>query len=651
MSIDVRCINNIRKLSVETIAKSNSGHPGICLGAAPILHTLFTRHLNFVASDVNWPNRDKFVLSAGHGSALLYTMLHLSGVNITIDDLKQFRQKGSLTPGHPEYRFTPGVEMTTGPLGQGISTAVGMAIANKHLETKFNKEDITLLDNKVYVLCGDGDLQEGVTMEAVSLAGRLCLNNLIVLFDSNDIQLDGPTSLAVCDNIKGKFEAMNWNYLYVSDANDVTKVDEAISNAKLSQDKPTIIEIKSIIGYGAKNQGTASVHGKPLNKEAIKELAETLDVHTNEFEVEQCCYDYYKQTIVTRSLEKRLNFLANLNSYKEKYANDYKLFEEIFNDKLELTDVEDLNIYEVGTKISTRKVMGQIIDKLNVKLPNMIGGSADLVSSTMVKGADGNFDLDNRLGRNINFGVREHAMGAIVNGLTLSHMRGFGAGFFVFSDYLKPAIRLAALMKINSLFLFSHDSLCVGEDGPTHQPIEQLAGLRAMPNLNVMRPADAKEMTAALLLGTKYNKYPSLIVSSRQDLEVLAETNVSLVSKGAYVAYEPNGKVDKVIVTCGSELELCIKVAKELALENVFVRVVSMPSMFLFEKQSEEYKEEILLKGVDTLAVEMAASMSWYKYANRVFGVDTFGESMPLKDIYGEYGFTVENIKNVLLNK
>lgn len=650
--IDEKSVNTIRVFSAEMITKAKSGHPGICLGAAPIMHTLFTRYINIDSESPNWFDRDRFVLSAGHGSALLYVMLHLSGFEISVEDLKEFRQLGSLTPGHPEYKHTPGVEITTGPLGQGISTAVGMAIAEKHLGAKFNRPDLEIVNHYTYVLCGDGDLQEGVTMEACSLAGRLQLEKLIVLFDSNDVQLDGPTSLATSDNIKGKFEAMGWNYLLVEDGNNCEEIAKQIEEARNNTShKPTIIEIKTLIGYGAENSGESSVHGKPLSIEGLKILRENLGVKGEEFTIPEDVYNYYQKNVIARGNMANSHWNSELAQYEKKYPEDYEKFMHYMYNDFEVTDYELLPEYEVGTKVSTRKVMGAVTTALGRQVENMIGGSADLVSSTMVKGNEGNFDVDNYVGRNINFGVREHAMGAIVNGLTLSGLKGFGAGFFVFSDYMKPAIRLAALMKIPSIFLFSHDSVCVGEDGPTHQPIEQLANLRAVPNLNVVRPADAKEMTVAMLSAIdNNNEYPTVITSTRQDVEVLAETDAEGFGYGAYIAYETSKKkVDRIVISCGSELALCINAAKELEKEGIGVRVVSMPSMFIYERQTEEYKEKILPKHITKrLAVEMGASMPWYKYASKVLSIDTFGSSMPIKEIFDYYGFTVENVKSLI---
>lgn len=644
--IDLKCINTLRVVGAEMIHKANSGHPGIVLGAAPMVHTLFTRHLNINCQDEQWFNRDRFVLSAGHGSALLYLLLHLSGFAIGMDDLKNFRQKGSITPGHPEYGHTPGVEITTGPLGQGLASAVGLAIAESYLSAKFNKNDLSIIDHYTYVLCGDGDLQEGIAMEAMSLAGHLGLKKLIVLYDSNDVQLDGEVSLVNTEDTQMKMEAMGWQYLKVEDGNNVDDIDKAISFAKGSTTKPTLIEIKTIIGYGAPNSGESSVHGKPMSAEDIQALRKFLGYTVPEFEIVDAVKEFYDTNVVKRGYDANSSWNHQLIQYAREYPQDYKLLCDFMYNEVKLSDYEGMPSYEIGTKESTRKVMGKLLDWLSIKLPNIIGGSADLTASTMVKGADGIYGQANPLGRNIKYGVREHAMAAITNGITLhGGLKGFCSGFFVFSDYLKPAVRLAAIMHLPSLFFFSHDTVCVGEDGPTHQPVEHLTMFRSMPNTNVFRPADAVEMTSAMLLAFAETDCPTVIVSSRQTLLNLDCTNFEGVSKGAYIAFEPKGTPGYALITCGSELTLCIDVAKRLEQEQIFVRVVSMPSMFLFEKQSKEYKEAVLPKRMKKrMAVEMGSSMSWYKYASKVHGIDVFGSSMPLKCIHEEYGFTVEEI-------
>jgi transketolase len=627
------------------ITKAKSGHPGIVLGAAPIIHTLYTRHIRVKAEDEKWFNRDRFVLSAGHGSTLLYMMLHLSGFKVSLDDLKNFRQKGSLTPGHPEYGHTSGVEITTGPLGQGVATSVGLAIAENYIAAKFNKPNLDIMNHYTYVLCGDGDLQEGVAYEAMSLAGHLGLGKLIVLYDSNDIQLDGEVSLAMSDDTEKKFEALGWQYLKVSDGNDVDLIDDAIKEAKKNTGKPTIIEIKTTIGFGAPNSGESSIHGKPMSKEDISVLRNNLEYDEPELEFPDDVKAFYAQNVKERGYQADSEWNELLSVYSQDYTKDYADFLNFMDETFEIEDIDSIPTWNPGTKESTRKVMGKVIDWLSSELPNIIGGSADLCSSTMVKGADGNYGPQNPLGRNIRYGVREHAMAAITNGITLhGGLRGYCSGFFVFSDYLKPAVRLAALMHLPSLFFFSHDSVCVGEDGPTHQPIEQLTMFRSTPNVNTVRPADAKEMTSALIQAFGKNTYPTVITSSRQAVLNLEETSAEEAKKGAYIVYTPSKPAKNVIISFGTELAACIDAAKALDEKKIYATVVSMPSQFLFDQQSEEYKETILPKNLRKVAVEMGATMSWYKYADIVKGIDTFGASMPIDEIYATYGFRVEDL-------
>ena len=642
-STDKLCIDALRVVGAEMITKAKSGHPGIVLGAAPIAHTLFTKHIRVNADDDKWFNRDRFILSAGHGSALLYEILHLSGYDISLDDLKNFRQKGSKTPGHPEYGHVQGVEITTGPLGQGIASSVGFAIAEDFLAAKFNKPNMNVIDHYTYVLCGDGDLQEGISMEAASLAGHLNLKKLIVLYDSNDVQLDGDVSQANSEDVKMKFEAMNWNYIKVSDGNNVDSIDAAIKSAKKAN-KPTIVEIKTIIGFGAPNSGESSVHGKPMPEEDIKALRKNLGYNGPELEYPDDVINFYKKNVIERGANAETRWNELVNDYSVSYPEEYEELTKFMYNDFDL-DISDMPKYEIGSAESTRKEMGKYIDYLSSKLPNIIGGSADLSSSTMVKGADGIYGPSNPLGRNIKFGVREHAMAAIINGITLhGGLRGFCAGFFVFSDYLKPAVRLAAIMQLPSVFLFSHDTICVGEDGPTHQPVEQLTMFRSMPNTNVIRPADATEMAQAMLLAFANNTYPTVVTSSRQALPNLEYTSAEGVNKGAYLAYSSSKNPDLILISCGSELSITIDAAKKLKEEKINCNVVSMPSMFLFDKQSKEYKEELLPSKTCKLAVELGATMPWYKYADEVYGLDEFGASMPIKYIHDTYKFTSDDI-------
>ena len=645
-SIDTLSVNALRVVGAKIITKAKSGHPGIVLGSAPILHTLFTRFININPDDDKWFDRDRFILSAGHGSCLLYELLSLSGYGLSIDDLYNFRQKGSITPGHPEYGHTKGVEITTGPLGQGIATSVGMAIAENHMASKFNKSDIKIINHYTYVLCGDGDLQEGITQEAISLAGHLGLNKLIVLYDSNDVQLDGDVNLANTENVKGKVEAMGWNHILVKDGNDCDAIAEAIKEAQKSETKPTMIEIKTIIGYGAPNSGESSVHGKPMPEEDIVKLIKNLEYpygDMDDFPSE--VKEFYMTNVKERGYKVCSSWNEKVNQYRISYKEDYKDLEKFMYDGYSLNELDGIPTWDKTMQPASRDVCGKVLDYLSAKLPNIMGGSADLTASTKVKGADGIYGQSNPLGRNIKFGVREHAMAAIANGITLhGGMRGFCSGFFVFSDYLKPAVRLAAIMHLPTVFMFSHDTVCVGEDGPTHQPIEQLTMFRSMPNTNVIRPADAKEMSAAMVYAFKNKKDPVIITSTRQGLPTLDDTKEEGLEKGGYVVYKPSKKATYTIVAAGSEVALAIDAAKKLEEDGIYATVVSMPSFYLFDLQSEDYKKSIIPDKSKTFALEMGSTLSWYKYANVVKGIDTFGSSMPLKYIFDYYGFNVDGV-------
>lgn len=638
-----KAIQSIRFLGIDAINKANSGHPGVVLGAAPMIYTLFTRHMNIDVRKPNWENRDRFVLSVGHGSMLLYAINHLIGYKISMNDIKNFRQLGN-TPGHPEYGHTEGVETTSGPLGQGIANAVGMAISETHLGSKFNTDKHKIVDHYTYVLCGDGDLQEGVAMEAMSLAGHLGLEKLIVLFDSNDIQLDGDLNLAFSENHEEKFKAIGWNYLQVEDGNDVEAIDKAILQAKDQKDKPTIIEVKTIIGYGSSNEGTSKVHGAPLGFEEAEKLRRYFNWEYEPFVIPRDVYDHFEKLATRRGINKRKQWLKTFKTYSEENIEKAKQYDLFFNQEFKL-DLNKTAKIDFKENDATRNVSGQIIDKVSEQHLNLIGGSADLTASTKAKGSDGHFSKYNRAGRNINFGVREHAMGAIVNGITLhGGLKAFGGGFFVFSDYMKPALRLSAIMQIPSIFVFTHDSIAVGEDGPTHQPVEQLTGLRAIPNFNVIRPADARETIAAWSIALESKNTPTSIVLTRQNVFNGYDTKIGEVSKGAYIVSKEKEELDGIIITCGSELELAMAAKDDLYQKGIDVRVVSMPSQFLFEKQTQKYKKEILPKRAKIVAIEMASSMSWYKYTQNVIGLDVFGASAPASSVIEHCKFDKKSI-------
>ena len=648
-NIEKLTIDTIRFLGVDAVNKANSGHPGIVIGAAPMAHTLFTKHLNIHPKMNRWINRDRFILSAGHGSALLYALNHLSGYKISIDDLKNFRNYPGNTAGHPEFGHTDGVETTSGPLGQGISNAVGMAIAEAHLGARFNEEGFNIFDHYTYVLVGDGDLQEDVALEAISLAGHLGLGKLIVLFDSNDIQLDGETKLAISEDVKKKFEAQNWHYTKVDDGEDIQAVHRAIQRSKKVTNKPSIIEVKTIIGRGTSMAGTSKAHGAPIGTEEREKLAKHLDYNYAPFEVDEAVYDFYKRKVTNRGKRAYNKWFKNLKAYKEAYPEKFELLQQFLEGKVNI-DLSSLN-YEAGSKEATRNVLGKALELASKQNLNIIGGSADLTTSTKAKGNDGDFNQNNLLARNINFGVREHAMGAIVNGMTLhGGLKAFSGAFFVFSDYMKPPIRLAAMMKIPSIFIFSHDSVAVGEDGPTHEPIEQLVGLRSIPDLNVIRPADANETKAALEIALESQDTATAIITTRQSVLNLENTHKEGVLKGAYIVSKEQSKLDGILLASGSEVGLAYETQQLLRKQGVDVRVVSMPSHHAFLLQSEAYRSKILPANVKTLAIEMGSSYSWYRFTPHIYGIDTFGISANLNVVLDHFGFNKEKVAEAFLN-
>ena len=635
-------VNAVRFLGVDAINKANSGHPGIVLGAAPMAYSLFVNELRINPKNSSWFDRDRFILSAGHGSALLYAINHLSGYDISLDDLKNFRQVGN-TPGHPEYGYTDGVETTSGPLGQGISNAVGMAIAESHLAARFNKPNFDVINHYTYVICGDGDLQEGVALEACSLAGHLGLNKLIVLWDSNDIQLDGPTSLATSDDVAMKFKSMNWHYQLVEDGEDLEGVHKAILNAKAALDKPSLIEVKTVIGRGVSYEGTAKTHGSPIGDKERTHAAEKLGWNYAPFEVPAHVYELFNKKITNRGeiLNQEHNHL--LSEYEKEYPELHKELMQFLNGKVKLNYKKYQKLI-AKSKDATRNVSGIVLNQLSKENKNIIGGSADLTGSTKAKGADGDFTNENRLGRNINYGVREHAMAAINNGIALhGGLKVFAGAFFVFSDYCKPSIRLSALMGLPVTYVFTHDTVAVGEDGPTHQPIEQLVGLRAIPGLNVLRPADANETIASWKLAIESENVPTVLVLTRQNVTNLPGTNYDGVKRGAYVVSPEKERVDGVLLAAGSEVELAVEAQKSLRRRGIDVRVVSMPSHYLFSKQNAKYKESVL-PNVPTLAIEAGSSMSWYEYTLHVMSIDSFGVSCPGNQAMEHFKFTSKEV-------
>ena len=645
-----KSIKALMMLGVHSIKKANSGHPGIVLGASPIIYTLYTKHLKIYPTQPDWINRDRFIMSAGHGSAMLYSINHLSGYNISISDLEMFRNF-SKTPGHPERSLEDGIETTSGPLGQGIANAVGLAIAEEHLSEKFNQDDSKIINHNTYVFCGDGDLQEGISYEALSLAGHLKLNKLIVLFDSNDIQLDGKVSSSFSENTKMKMEAMGFNYILVKDGMNPSKIDEAINKAKKSTNKPTFIEFKTTIGFGTSLSGTSEVHGKPLHEKEISDLESKLEWNFKPFHIPKSVYEDFKINVIDRGSVEYSKWKGELENFKESFPNKHLSFMEYGSMKNKKAfDVFVNEIYNLKSSNEATRVSGGKILSIASKLyPNLIGGSADLSSSTKVMGLDGDFSYINRLGRNINFGVREHAMGSITNGINLhGTLRAFCSGFFVFTDYMKPSIRLAAIMKLPTIFIMTHDSIAVGEDGPTHQPVEQIVGLRSIPNLLVFRPGNAVEVAASYEMALLSKDKPSLIVLSRQNLKPSTGDRYGS-HKGAYIISNEKKQLNGILLASGSEVGLAIEAQKQLFKLNIDVRVVSFLSMEVFESQDIEYKKKILPDRTKMLAIEAAHPLSWYKYTRNVIGVKKFGESGDGNMVLEKYGFNTNNVVEMFL--
>jgi len=655
-TIDDLSVTSIRTLSIDAIEKANSGHPGMPMGAAPMTYTLWTRIMNHNPKNPHWFNRDRFVLSAGHGSALLYSMLHLSGYNLTMDDLKQFRQWGSKTPGHPEYGHTEGVEATTGPLGQGIAMAVGMAMAERHVASVYNKDNYELVNHFTYSICGDGDLMEGVSAEAASLAGHLKLGRLVVLYDSNDISLDGDLNKSFSESVKERFQAYGWQYLRVEDGNNLDEILKALDEAKSDLDRPTMIEVRTVIGYGSPNRaGTSGVHGSPLGAQELKLTKEAYKwTFEEDFHVPQEVYDNFQKLIVENGAKKEKEWNDLFAQYKNEYPELATQLEQALKNELPEGWDKDVPVYPEGKSLASRASSSEVLNGIAKNLPTFIGGSADLAGSnkTMIKGSK-DYMPGAYEGRNFWFGVREFAMGAAMNGIALhGGVKVFGGTFFVFSDYLRPAIRLAALMGLPVTYVFTHDSIAVGEDGPTHEPIEQLAALRAMPGLSIIRPADGNETAAAWKLAVESTNKPTALVLTRQDLPTLKGTDTSAyqgVSKGAYVV-SPSEKEtpDALLLATGSEVSLAVEAQKALVGEGINVSVVSMPSWDRFEQQSQEYKNSVLPKNVKKrLGIEVGASFGWHKYTGDegdVLAIDKFGASAPGEKIMEEYGFTVNNV-------
>ena len=658
MNIEQKSVNAIRVLAADTVQKANSGHPGMPLGSAAMAYELWANHLTHNPKNPKWVNRDRFILSAGHASSLLYSLLHLFGYGLTIEDMKNFRQDNSLTPGHPEYGHTVGVEATTGPLGAGMGMAVGMAMAQAHMAATFNTEDYNIIDHYTFVLGGDGCMEEGISSEAFSLAGTLGLSKLIVLYDSNNITIEGNTDLAFTEDVNKRMEAFGFQTLTVEDGNNLEEISKAIELAKSEKTKPSFITVKTKIAFGCPaKEGSESSHGSPLGEENVKALRDNLGWEEQEaFVIPQDVYDNFAQK-AKKGQEAEDNWNKLFKAYCEKYPEKKALWDKYFAviDDEKLLNCDEFWSYEDKPQ-ATRSLSGNMINFLAKIMPNFWGGSADLGPSnkTVIKDG-GSFSKNNYLGRNIHYGVREFAMAAIANGITLyGGTKTFVGTFFVFSDYLKPMARLAALMKIPVTYVLTHDSIGVGEDGPTHEPIEQLAMLRAMPNINVFRPADATETAAAWYSAITSKNTPTVLALSRQNLPQIEGSSKEALKGGYIIAESIKAKPDAIIIASGSEVSLAVEAKKEFMEKGFDIRVVSMPCMDIFEQQSDEYKEKILPQTVEKrLVVEAGSSICWGKYLGfkgKSVTIDTFGASAPANVLFKKYGFTVENVVNKALS-
>jgi transketolase len=675
--LDHLSVNTLRALAIDMVQKANSGHPGLPLGAAPMAYVLWTRYLNHNPKNPNWYNRDRFVLSAGHGSALLYALLHLTGYDLPMEQLKQFRQWGSMTPGHPEYHDTPGVEITTGPLGQGVANSVGMAIAEANLSARFNRSGSNIIDHYTYCLAGDGCLMEGVASEATSLAGHLGLGKLILFYDDNQITLSAATQLAFTEDRQMRFESYGWHTLVVKDGNNLDEIDTAIQAARAEKNRPTIILVRTVIGFGSPHKhDTYEVHGSPLGVEEVKLTKEILGVpEDSAFYIPKEVSEHMQQASIQKGEKLETSWNMAYKNYESHYPDVAKEFTELMRNQLPENWNKNIETYPADAKgMSTRVAGGKVMQAICVSLPGLIGGSADLNPSTFTEMINfGNFQsattdqgdrqgsLDggwNFAGRNIFFGVREHAMGAIANGIaTYQGMIPYTATFMTFSDYMRPAMRLAALMHMRVIFVFTHDSIALGEDGPTHQPIEQLSSLRAIPNMLVIRPCDANETAVAWECAIETLNQPTSLILSRQNLPILDRSKYAAANnlkKGAYIlADAANGQPDVILMASGSEVNLIVKAQEMLLSQNVHARIVSFPSMELFKKQSEQYQESVLPKSIKKrLAVEAGISQGWWRYIGNegdMISIEKFGASAPGDKVMAEYGFTADNVcKRVL---
>ncbi len=647
--LDYLCINTIRFLAVDAVEQAKSGHPGMPMGAAPMAYVLWTRHLRHNPRDPKWPNRDRFILSAGHGSMLLYALLHLTGYELPMEELQRFRQWGSRTPGHPEYGLTPGVETTTGPLGQGFANAVGMAIAEQYLAAHFNREGFPLFDHFTYVIASDGDLMEGISHEAASLAGHLGLGKLIVLYDDNDISIDGPTDITFTEDVGARFEAYGWHVQHVGDGNDLAAIDAALWQARAESERPSLIIVRTHIGYGSPNkQDTAAVHGAPLGPEEVHLTKQNLGWPEDKtFYVPAEVYRHMQQA-VARGQQWQAEWEALHARYRQAYPAAAAELDRWLKRQLPPGWDEGLPVFEAGKAVATRNASGAVLDVLAARLPELIGGSADLAESnkTHPRGREA-FSRDNRKGGYIHFGVREHAMAAICNGLSLHGLRAYASTFLIFSDYLRPALRLSALMEQPVIYVFTHDSIGLGEDGPTHQPVEHLASLRAIPHVVVLRPADATETVEAWKVALERRDGPTVLVLTRQGVPVLDRQQLAPaegVRRGAYILKEAQGALQAILLASGSEVHVALAAAEQLEAEGIGTRVVSVPSWELFDRQEATYREAVLPASVTVrVAVEAGVSQGWERLVGcqgRIVSLERFGASAPGKVLFEKFGFT-----------
>lgn len=664
-SIVEKGINTVRVLSADAVQKANSGHPGTPMGLAPIGHLLWAETMNYNPYDPHWPNRDRFILSCGHACMLQYSYLYLTGYDISLDDIKDFRQLHSKTAGHPEYGLLDGIEVTTGPLGQGFANGVGMGIAQKYLAVRYNKPGFDLFDYKIYAICSDGDIMEGVASEAASMAGHLKLNNLIYLYDNNHISIEGKTSLTFDEDVSKRFEAYGWYVQEVEDGNDLKAISAAIKNAQSEPDRPSLIKVRTIIGFGSPNkEDTAGAHGSPLGEDEVKLVKKNFGFDPDQyFVIPEDVREFYLNK-GKEGIKKEDKWNELFKAYKEKFPEEAAEYELFSQGKLPDGWKALLPSFKSAEgKVATRKASGKVLNAIADKLPMLIGGSADLAPSTDTTLKEfASFGDKNYEGRNFHFGIREHAMGAVLNGMALTKgITPYGATFLIFSDYMRPPIRLAAIMKIHPIFIFTHDSIGLGEDGTTHQPVEQLLGLRSVPDLTVIRPADANETVQAWRVALEHSEGPVVIVLTRQGLPIIDQEKYAAASgleKGAYILSDSKGTPDIILMGTGSEVQLLLKAQEKLQAESIQARVVSMPSWELFDQQADEYKENVLPKTIrKRLAVEAGSPLGWMKYTTDdgdVIGIDRFGESAPGDEVMKEYGFSVENVvarAKVLLGK